>query len=285
MSDENKIPILPKGINLSELNDDELGRVLKTGSLDEEKEKELSNESKNLDTSVIEKESPSHQGEETKEEEKKDVNVLNIDDDKQIPFHKHPRFRELIEENKTLKQQNEEVDKRLKELEQIKIDSKSSPDPIPEWFKKLYGDDEDVWNTYKTARKQENEEIKNGIIQDLRQAEISKQQIYDQQSKWVRSNLDKLREEGNVFDENKLLKILVEEKPTDEQGNFNFAAGLRIYKWKYGGDKGTNEEKEIKAKKDIANTSMSHGIEATPKPNYFTAKELRTKSFSQIANE
>lgn len=59
-----------------------------------------------------------------------------------LPFHKHPRFKEIIEENKKFKDEIEQMKQDVShQFEEIK---KPLIDEIPESFKKLYGDSPEV---------------------------------------------------------------------------------------------------------------------------------------------
>jgi len=101
----------------------------------EESEKETDNSSESS-TEINENEKePSQKGEPKK---------ANTSAEENIPFHKHPRFKELIEENKKLKEEIEQTRTEFSQkLESIK--NEPTTEQIPESFKKLYGDSPEIW--------------------------------------------------------------------------------------------------------------------------------------------
>ena len=103
--------------------EDFLASVVKEG--EEEALKELDKEEKETppapptETKPEEEKSPSPQG------EKKEPEAPNTEDDSKLPFHKHPRWKAMYEDNETLKQQVEELSRFKEEVTPLIEEEKS----------------------------------------------------------------------------------------------------------------------------------------------------------------
>ena len=207
-----------------------------------------------------EKESPSQKGEKEKVEsdEKKDSkkpdNTSDEDEDK-IPFHKHPRFKELVQERNELREMVEELSNKVDErFSEIKKESGKSEE-IPAWFSRLYGDDPGVYAEYAKADKERREEIKAEIREEFEEKRKKDEEEIEKNNKWVKESIQSLKDEGYKFEKNELLKIMVDYQPTDENGNLDFKKGLKLLEKL--NEKGIDKKKE--EKKKIADNSGSLG--------------------------
>ena len=99
----------------------------------EEGEKENENSAESSTETNENGKEPSQEGEPEKD---------NTPMEENLPFHKHPRFKEIIEENNKLKDEIAKVREDVShQFEEIK---KPQADVIPESFKKLYGDSPEI---------------------------------------------------------------------------------------------------------------------------------------------
>jgi len=114
---------------------------------DEIKEKDNAFEDNPTEEDQTENENSDESSAETNEDEKEpsqkgEPEKDNTSDEKDIPFHKHPRFQEIIEQNKKLKDELENVKQDVfSRLDEVK------PKPvekIPESFAKLFGDNIEI---------------------------------------------------------------------------------------------------------------------------------------------
>src|SRR3990167_5222536 len=105
-------------------------------------------------------------GEETAEEKVAREAKEQEEEDK-IPFHKHPRFKALVEEKNQYK---EELDKLREDVEskfsEIK-ESRSETVKIPSWFTELYGENEVAWEKYQEHDKETRAEIKRELREEF----------------------------------------------------------------------------------------------------------------------
>ncbi len=215
--------------------------------------------------------------EEPKEESKKD----STEEEKQIPFHKHPRWiereKQWNERFETLKQEGqEELETALEKLKP------QEPKGIPNWFKGLYGEDQpEMWNEYNAERKADRDALKQEILVEQREEQserISKQNEEVQYwNEWIDTEVDKLKADGKSFNRNELLKVALEFKPTDEQGNIDLEKSYELMERMKAKD-----TKKSKARKELADSTISDTRgEESPK-DFRTPKDLKGRSWEDI---
>lgn len=260
----NNDEIKVEGVNVSELKDDsELVDIINGKGKAEETSADSSTENNN-----------------GKEEEDAAASQLKKEDEeKDIPFHEHPRFKELVQTKNELKEKLEEASKTISELKTSF--EKKEDEPIAGWFKELYGENEDAWKIYSAQTKRDREETKKEILKELEAKTNEEVENNVKWNNWRDSELSKLEESGKKFDRNKLLKLMVDYKPTDNNGNLDFEKGYSLYEKLY------KEEKDVKKneiKKKVADMT-SGGKQEKDKPLYLTANDLRHKSFSSLIGD
>lgn len=217
-----------------------------------------------------EKESPSHEGDKKKESDKEkeedekekdedsEKDKSHDEDEDKLPFHKHPRFKEVIEERNELKKQVEELNQKVDEkFASIKNSGKKE---IPSWFSRLYGDDEIAYEEYNKADQIRKEEIKKEIREEFEKAQKKEEEDTKKWVDWVKQSVQELKDEGKKFDKNALLKIMTDYKPTDDNGNLDFHRGYEILQ-----AIGKKDSDKITEKKKIADNAGSGGNSAEPK--------------------
>lgn len=193
-----------------------------------------------------------------------------------VPFHKHPRWIERENELKELREREEATARELSELKELT--SKKEPSDIPDWFKELYGDNEVAYRKYEEHERTRTEEIKAKVIQEQEHAwqqSVAETQKWNQ---WVENELGKLESEGKQFDRNKFINVMLTYRPTDENNNFDFKAGFKIYE--------VLEAKEVdpvksQARKQLADTTTSSKGDKKVQ-DYQTPETLRGKSWHNL---
>lgn len=215
-----------------------LAGIEKEGTLDDAEEKDTP-EGSQLENKP-KKEEPSHQGdedepkEESEDEDKKsedesDDESDNTDDEdnkkSDVPFHKHPRFKQIIDDNNSLKKTIEGLTSKQNEVnEKLSKDSET----IPNWFSELYGDNEKAWEMYNDRSKTERKEMKAEILEEIKQEQSKATEETNKWNDWVADEVQSLKDEGLKFNENKLMKVAVEYKPTDDKGNLDLKKAYNI---------------------------------------------------------
>ena len=147
---------------------------------------------------------------------------------------------------------------------------------VPDWFRELYGDNEPAWIKYQEHEESIKREVAQGILHQQQEEAQRQAQETAKWSKWVEDEIGKLEAEGLKFDRNVLIKTMLDYRPTDEQGNFDFQKGYKIYE-----ALNPEEKPNLEARKSIADSTISKKGES-PKKDYMTSAELRRKSWSAL---
>lgn len=226
-----------------------------------------------------EEESPASSGD--KEEAKAESNNSE-DEDKNLPFHKHPRWKQMYEENRQLREEQQrlkqEVDQRLTSVQSMAQQAKSVQ--LPERFVKLYGDNEEAWRLYKEEQDALKAEIKQEILRERESQETAKQEAVRKGEEYVQTSLQTLQEEGIRFDRNELMKFMVDFKekygtlPTDENDNIDFRKGYDLM-MALKQDKNVEASAKSQARKKIADATATTSKGEPEEKEYLTAAELR----------
>lgn len=214
---------------------------------------------------ALEKEAPSESLPEKKPEGDAPKEGVNTPEEN-VPFHKDPRW---IKREQEAEQLRAEVAS-LKEL-------RSPTEEVPEWFKELYGDNQLAWNKYSERERQREEEIEKRVI-DRQTQQVQQQQAEVQHwSKWVDDQIAGLEKEGKTFDRNKLIKTMLDYRPTDEENNFDFKKGYEIYQALEGKDPAKSQ-----ARKELADTVTKSTPSEPAKKDFMTSKDLRHRSWANL---
>ena len=227
---------------------------------------------------ALEKETPTESptGKEPKDDlEKEEPKEGDNTPEDNIPFHRHPRWIERENELNSLKEQNEQTARELAELREMRKEPTDTK--VPDWFAELYGNNEVAYRKYEEHEKARTEEIETKVIQRQeaeRQKAITDSQKWD---KWVSDELGKLEAEGKQFDRNELINTMLTYKPTNENNNFDFQAGYKIYEALKGKE---IDPAKSQARKQLADMPTSKGEKKVL--DYQTPETLRGKSWNNL---
>jgi len=154
---------------------------------------------------------PSHQGEED-----------NTDgEEKEVPFHEHPRWKEIISQNKTLSKTLQEIrDEReadrsqlsamMKAFEALQVSKNDELDPR---FKEVVGDDDNAKAFYEYMKEmisQEKELTKKEVLEELLKSEQQQKSQVDSYQQAIDSKFSEMEDEGLKFDRDEVLKFAKE---------------------------------------------------------------------------
>jgi hypothetical protein len=236
--------------------------------------KELDSEKEADPESDKEKETPSESHTEKEPKVEEPVQGDNTDD-KDVPFNKRwEKHAENLKAELENKHQEEMVSLR-QELE-ARIPKNEN---IPDWFTELYGDNEVAWQKYAEHSRKERDEIKSELLAE--QEANHQRAIEDERywNNWVEEGIKGLQDEGKKFERNELIKVMLDYRPTDNMGGFDFQAGYKILE--------AIKEKEIdpahsQARKRLADTTTKSSHSEKVTKDYMTSNELRGKSWNQI---
>lgn len=207
-----------------------------------------------------EKVDPTQQGEDQKQD---DPNA----GEEEVPFHKHPRFKEVYDNLKHEREARKELEDRLKEFEG-KLATKQEPQPVsvPTWW----GGDEESWKLYsqhqqmlvETAKKEALEEFKRDIT-ERQKKEVEETNLAKEAFSLA---VAELREKYGKFDENKLFKVIDDYRPTNQEGNWwDFERAFKIMQLQEQAES-IKAQKSVESKKQVASISASLDSPSTQKP-------------------
>lgn len=149
----------------------------------------------------------------------------------EVPFHEHPRWKEVYGELKDLREFKEKTLPLISALEKD-----DEPEEVPSWFSSTFGGDEDTWRQYRNYSRQERKAIRDEILSEIEQKQS---QIKDEAKKWddfVDNKLGELEAEGlgkfktDKHERSALIKIALDYLPSDKEGNIDFRKAYEIYK-------------------------------------------------------
>lgn len=227
----------------------------------------------------VEEETPSESLPEKKEEEVQETDDSKKEEtDENVPFHKHPRWIERENELKELKERDDANAREIAELKAMTESRNTGNSTIPEWFSELYGDNETAWNKYNEHEQARTEEIETRIIARQKEEEQKALQETEQWNRWVDTEITSLKDEGNDFDRNKLIKVMLDYSPTDENNNLDFKKGFAIYQ----ALESKPDNGKSKAHKELADktTATTKGEPVTK--DYMTPSDLRNRSWGSL---
>ena len=209
---------------------------------------------------------------------------VNTPEEEEISYKKKTseRFQTLLEHNQSLKKAVEELSKFREEAEPKLKELGQKGQPVPSWFANTFGENEQAWEQYQGYEKELRQKIKDEFYQE--QEELGRQQEAEQKkwSDWTSNQLQQMKDDGLKFDQNELLKVLVEYKPMDDEGNLNFRKGYEILsKIKVGEE--VEKSKKTGEKKKIAGATMEGGEGGEQEKKYRTSKDLRNKDWTDLA--
>ena len=177
----------------------------------------------------------------------------NEEEEEQVPFHKNPRFKKLVDEKNNLKSTVDEMQAKIDKLSEEKGSQPEVEDEMPESWVEMYGDGDSAkkaWKLKQEERKADNQAILEKAIATVRQEEADKSAREKESQDYVSAQLEELETSGAKFDKNELFKVLDDFRPMTEDGMFDFKKGYEILKLQK-----TKDPAKINARKKLADDS------------------------------
>ena len=151
-----------------------------------EGELDLTEKETQTDSSTEDKpteESPSSQGEEDSKK-KEEVETSKEEsstemEEKPLPFHEHPRWKQMYDENQTLKQDIETIKEGV-DKDKLQREEQTQDQTIPSWFSSQVGDDPKSWNEYKAYETARDERLIQKVLSDQKDIVQKQQQEADE---------------------------------------------------------------------------------------------------------
>ena len=200
-----------------------------------------------------------------------------------VPFHKHPRWKQMQDDNKALREQIESQSGLAEKVEQIQQSQSNQDESLPKWWTTLYGND-DTSKTAYTEYNSHETDVRASIKQEIVNEQKAQVQQQNDESKkwddWVDSEIDTLKAEGKTFDRNALMKVATEWQPTDANGNVSLRKSLEILEMQTASkEKPNTERKKVAALTSSNNQGASDGT-----TKVLTSQQMRGSSMQSLIN-
>jgi len=209
-------------------------------------------------------------------------------DNKNIPFHEHPRWKQREDEWNTRfnDQEKRHTDELTKAIDAIRTEigdkraDNAAQTKIPAWF----GGTQEQWDAYKADHDAElkaiGDEAEKRAVDRIKREQEKEGKAVEEATAFLRSELaamkaDKdLNPSGAKIDAEKLWKVVLDNKLIDTEGRWNYRAGMRILN---GMQAAPAKKPDTTDKKQVAAASTSGGTGGgDPKPkSYMTSADFK----------
>ena len=207
----------------------------------------------------------------------------NTDEDN-LPFHKHPRFKNLIKENKELKTMLAEINEKLS-VNPKGQEADQGNDTIPNWFKSIYGDNQELYKEFSAHSGQQQKEIVAKAVETLREEFTRPQREAEQVQTWIHDKITELHDDGEEFQEEDLISVMKEYTPFGENGQLDFRKGLKLMRaFATVKSKDTTDKEKSEARKKIGAMTAGGG-QGTPTKSAVNMNNIRKMSWNQLIRE
>lgn len=275
--------------------DDAIAQVLEAAK-DESTEKDTPSESPTDKTTTGKVPSPDG----TQDDAKEESAPSNSQDENNVPFHKHPRWKAMHDKNRALEETLAMTAAEVQELRAFREQTASRLDQvdritrgeekvtIPKWFGVAFGEENtELYQEYQQHQTEMRQQIKAEIVQEQQQAHQAATHAAQSETArwdaWVTKSVDGLRDEGLEFDENELRAVALKYLPSDDRGNIDFRKAYDILQIEKVKDMKPTEK--AKARKAIAAATTTKGSSESPPKEYMTAADLRRTSWNKLAEQ
>lgn len=205
-------------------------------------------------------------------------------DEDNLPFHKHPRFKNLIKENKELKTMLAEINEKLS-VQPKGPEGDQGKDTIPNWFKTIYGDNQDLYKEFSTYSAEQQKEIVAKAVETLREEFTRPQREAEQVQTWIHEKLTELHDDGEEFEDEDLISVMKEYTPFGENGQLDFRKGLKLMRaFATVKSKDTTDKEKSEARKKIGAMTAGGG-QGAPSKSAVNMNDIRKKSWNQLIRE
>lgn len=206
-----------------------------------------------------------------------------------LPFHKHPRWQKMLEENKELREAQEKLQETL-EKSATQVNQKEEPHFVPPHLQKVFGDDYDAYQAMQYHTREEAKAIAEAIVKErlteLSSKEKEKQEMEAKLMATYEERLTELGEEIKVplhdkdnTERNQILDICSKYGVVDKDGYPDFVKAnelrLKLYP-KKGLSKERKQVAENASEGDLSTSDNS------PEDKAVTSDKLKHMSMDQF---
>jgi hypothetical protein len=184
--------------------------------MDEEKDGIITDDTE--DTTSAESSTETNEADSTQSSE--GDNSQDAPKEQPVPFHEHPRFKELIEENKNLKGFKEKYEPILSKLQP------SEDVEVPPWF----GGNKEAYKMFLADMGKREENIRQQAVKEFETKTERDKTLYQEAQSHFEKSVAEVEASGIKVDKNRLLKITEQYSLVDTQGRWNYKAAAEIIK-------------------------------------------------------
>lgn len=156
--------------------------------------------------------------------------VPKVETEENIPFHKHPRWQEVLEDRRQKDAKIAELETQLNSVKPVveQYQKEHQPEPeIPYWF----NGDTKQWKSF-------NDDYIGGIVNKaeerafkrIEETTSTRDRQQREAQEWVESNLKALETEFGEIDKNKIIKTALDNDLVDSKGRYNLKAAYFMAK-------------------------------------------------------
>lgn len=200
------------------------------------------------------------------------------DPDKDVPFHEHPRWKQREDEwtkrfNEQETRQQDEIKNIREEFGNARKDNDEATE-IPGWF----GGDQDQWNEYRKWEDDKLAKAEQRAIDKVKAEKDGQDKAVKEATDYMTSEINTIQSdktlnpEGQKIDQNKLLKIVLDNKLVDTDGKWNYRAGWMILK---GQPKTAKKPDANEKRKDLAGALNSDSKPEKKPATYKTNEDFQ----------
>ena len=196
-----------------------------------------------------------------------------------LPFHRHPRWKALREDNKRKDAALEELRKTVEDMKTKTVKTQESQE-IPQEFKELFGEDQGHWQKFQKLTTSQAEAIVNARFKQMEETQAKTQQESARWTQWVDEQMVALSEETGLSledeessERNEILKIALEYSPTDKHGNIDLHKAYELWKTL------KNAQPKSDEKKKVAALTVEEKADGIPKEKVIGMHELKGKNW------
>lgn len=205
----------------------------------------------------------------------------NTPSDEKVPFHEHPRWKQLQQERQEMAARIEEL---KQAVEQAAPRREEQPVQMPQWWARVYGTEADSREAYALYRQEHEaerrairEEAKRETIAELESKSAAERRAEADAQRHVEESIAALRADGLKFDENELQKVMEDYTPIDRDGNLDFRKGVEILNLKLAAGK-----KPSPSTAAAAASAPDGDSSEPPRKDYQTTESIKKLSWDSI---
>lgn len=239
-------------------------------------------------------EAPSQEGVQATETKVEEANTP--DENNNLPFNKHPRFKEIVDEKNYFRERTEALEAKIQQLQDTVTPLTQASKPtetvkIPKFFADVYGEDPEAYAEFLSVQRQEAqrvvEEQRQAEAREREQAQTQRQreeQYISEQFKAIEDKYGDRLEQG-TSERNEFVKFYTENPISkfDQNGRpvYDLVAGYDLFK-RIKQAESNVPSPVVQKKKAIASQTIDRASTA-PTQSGLTKEQMAGMSFSELA--